>query len=92
MSAIPQPQYYDQDQERIKKIMQELSKRGAIRNCPRCNTDGWITELVGINVSPLPVDPSRNILFGYYIPALTLTCSNCGCVFTHNLITLGLHK
>src|SRR5215472_1861389 len=81
------------DTEKINQALTRLRERGVPNSCPRCGHYSWIAELVAFHASPMPpsVRPSINIAnVGSYIPALALTCRNCGSIFQHNLITLGL--
>jgi hypothetical protein len=81
-----------------------LRERGALKDdlCPRCNTDNWEVDFIAIPAVPLPkggFNIPRNVVLPVsigsgstpsYIPALTLTCSNCGNTIIHNLKALGL--
>lgn len=78
-----------QNTEKINRALQVLQDRRVLETCPRCKVSSWTAELIALAVSPLPPQ-GGGMTLGGYIPALSLTCNNCGVVFTHNLISLGL--
>jgi len=78
------------DPETINKAVSVLRARGASAECPRCRTKNWIAELVAFAASPLPHIPGGGVSIGSYVPALSMTCKNCGYVAMHNLVTLGI--
>jgi hypothetical protein len=79
----------DSDKETINRAVAELRKRGVKNLCLRCGKNDWLAELVAIHAAELPKEGQSPILGGY-IPALSMTCENCGCVYVHNLINLGV--
>jgi uncharacterized Zn finger protein len=84
-----EPWIGDRDKETINRALAELRKRGVHNICPRCGQHAWLAELVAFHVSELP-KAGRSPVLGAYIPALSMTCENCGCVHIHNLINLGV--
>jgi ribosomal protein S27AE len=78
------------DPATIDRALNELKLRRAYESCPRCGTKKWLAELVALHVSELPKNPPGFLTQGSYVPSLSLTCANCGCVFLHNLINLGI--
>jgi hypothetical protein len=81
---------WNEDTELIKQSLDVLRQRGVSNSCPRCSTNKWLTEIVALQVSELPSEPYRFLTTGAYVPTLSLTCENCGCIFLHNLINLGV--
>jgi hypothetical protein len=89
--------------ERMNEALAALRARGVHNDyCPRCGTDNWNVDFVGIPCVPLPqqglnIPPNTVLHLGIrsssgYIPALTVACANCGYLMLHNLNTLGLWK
>jgi ribosomal protein S27AE len=73
------------DQIKLNQIINELKARHVREECPRCGNKDWLVEALALLVSALPVKGP-----GPYIPAASVTCTNCGATFIHNLLTLGL--
>ena len=60
--------------------------------CPRCGqmeSSKWKADLAGIWTSPLPLG-KKLVIPPQMIPALTLTCQECGYVAIHNLKAVGV--
>lgn len=100
MSTIPFP---PDIVERMNEALAALRARGVQNDyCPRCNTDNWNVDFLGIPSIPLPKQglniPRNTVLHlgisssSGYIPTLTIVCSNCGYMMMHNLHVLGLWK
>jgi hypothetical protein len=73
---------------KLEEIFAILRGRGVPANCPRCGRNDWHAEILGYLVSPLPVTS-----FGVpppHVPALSLTCKNCGAMQLHSLGALGI--
>ena len=85
------PKVFGQDDPAtIDRALNELKFRHAYNSCPRCGTKKWLAELVAVHVSEIPKKPWGFLTQGSYVPTLSLTCENCGCLFLHNLINLGI--
>ena len=75
-------------EEAIRKVKEKTHAR-----CPKCSQvepGNWGADVAGIWISPLPVD--KVTVPPPMIPALTLTCQNCGYVSLHNLKVLGVER
>lgn len=81
---------WNHDPLTIQRALDVLKKRGVSNACPRCLAKRWLTEIVALHVSELPEGDFPFLTTGSYVPSLSLTCENCGCVFMHNLINLGV--
>ncbi len=91
MGLPNQPVFFGlNDPATIDRALNELKLRNASDTCPRCGTRKWLAELVALQVSEIPRSPWRVLAPGSYVPTLSLTCENCGCLFLHNLINLGI--
>lgn len=74
---------------------ERLSKRVGVVACPICKSDQWLTESASGGSTQQPgagfilKDPRGYVGFTPSIPAITLSCSNCGFIRMHNIAVLN---
>ena len=77
------------NEEQKKRIILRLSEKGAIRACPRCGKQNF-TLLDGIFNQTVQADIKNLRMGGTTLPAVVISCDNCGFLSQHSIGVLGL--
>jgi antirestriction protein len=76
------------DLERSKRIVDELTRRGAVRACPRCGEEKFeMVAETNIQLARRDRTDADRVLV---VPAVMVACANCGYLSTHALASLGM--
>ena len=77
------------DEARKKEVIQKLTEKGAVKECPRCGNKGF--SLIDQYTNIILQDNIGGIVIGGpTVPCVLVACNNCGYLSTHALGALGL--
>jgi hypothetical protein len=87
LSDNPEHPYSDDE---LRRVLAEIGDKTANRPCPMCDNKTWIYEGGGALLGPPKVAFVPMTMVAHFgnapaIPALTLTCVNCGFIRHHNI-------
>jgi ribosomal protein S27AE len=71
------------------EISDALARKGAARSCPSCG-HGQFNLLPGHVTMTLSDEPGKLAAGGRVLPAVGISCANCGFIALHAASTLGL--
>lgn len=101
----PQPKPNQPNEQRVASTIAKLKERGALKTdlCPQCNVFSWNVDFIALLTQKTQQDannPTSTVVsFGpdptaqpYYVPMISLACTNCGYTIMFNLKLLGLAR